>query len=1234
MIKKRLHPLSFAWLLLAVGLLATVFASLQVKEVIERDWTSQFAFTCDQATLRIQDRLAAYALVLRGGAALFASTGTVSRKEWKSYVETLRVSGSVPGAQGLGFNLLVPADDLPAQIARIRDEGFPDYTVFPPGERTLYAPVVFIEPFRDRNLRAFGYDTYSEPVRRAAMEQARDAGETALTGKIELVQETGEDNQAGVLMFEPVYQRGAAVNTVAQRRAALIGWVSSPYRMDDLMLGILGNWEGRTGKIINLKIFDGLAVIPANLLFENQPEIHSSSNSLLYQERKVNFYGHEWLLIYDRKTEAIAINYARAWVTLASGILLSGLLFGLLRSTINTQANARRIASQLTEELRLHAEALLESEEKTRLLLDSTAEAIYGIDMEGDCTFCNATCLRLLGYQHPDELLGKNMHWLIHGKYADGSFFPQEECRIYKSFSSGEPMHVDDEVLWRADGTCFPAEYWSHPQIRDGVVVGAVISFFDITERKRMEAMVAHSKKLLQTVVDATPVRIFWKDANSRFVGCNLALARDAGMAHPRDLVGKDDYQMPWAAQADRYRADDRSVMESGIGILSYDEMLTGSDGKTIWISTSKAPFLNADNTVSGIVGVFEDISQRKQIEEELRISQDMLNMICTSAHDGIIMLDEDGKVALWSDAAARIFDFTSKEILGRDMHDCVVPHSFRALFHQNFPHYQQTGQGELIGKTFESSGLRKDGSEISVEISLSTVRTARGWCSIGIVRDIAERKMLLNQIARREAELRATLYGIADGVIALDRNYCVALMNPVATQLSGWNDAEAMGKPIDEVLCLLDAKNRTPVSNPVAQVLQEEGVTSGDFRMLLVSRDGTERIISQSIAPILDPLGKVTGIVVVFRDLTWQIEKEQTLHNQSAIIQTFEGFAALADRESKLIFINRGGSRMLGANEPDALIGKDLAEFTQFSNFLDATDDLDSLEDDTPVWSGENLLRRLDGNTIPVAQTLFIIRDTDGKPKLIGVIMLDVSPMKAMQEQLLLSEKLSAMGRVLAETAHELNNPLAIIIGRVELMISQMDQPQSPLGKSLDTVLQNSRRCKNLLSNLLAYHPVIDENRETFNLPYLINEAIVNVRHQYVMESINVNTRFYLINDNHFGNRDALLAVFVNILRNARQSLGDVGSISIIATAQDETQLTIEIVDTGIGMSKVQIDEAFQPFRSGWREDKGNGLGLAISRGIIETHGGQIWVESKGEGEGTKFTILLPIKSVAKVLE
>ena len=132
-------------------------------------------------------------------------------------------------------------------------------------------------------------------------------------------------------------------------------------------------------------------------------------------------------------------------------------------------------------------EALSRSDERIRLLLQSTAEAIFGIDINGACSFANPACARLLGYGHPDELLGRHMHGLMHHSRADGSSYPEEECPMAGVLRGEEGGHVDDEFFWREDGSSFAAEYWAYPQRCDGEVVGAVMTFFDITERRRAE---------------------------------------------------------------------------------------------------------------------------------------------------------------------------------------------------------------------------------------------------------------------------------------------------------------------------------------------------------------------------------------------------------------------------------------------------------------------------------------------------------------------------------------------------------------------------------------------------------------------------------------------------------------------------------------------------------------------------------------------------------------------------
>lgn len=154
--------------------------------------------------------------------------------------------------------------------------------------------------------------------------------------------------------------------------------------------------------------------------------------------------------------------------------------------------NLEYTVRERTEELQKANTTLEENKNHLQLILDSTAEAIYGIDVQGNCTFCNRSCIKILGYHDQTELLGKSMHWQVHHTRKDGMLFPIDDCRIFKAFLNGEGSHVDDEVFWRADGTSFDVEYFSYPQIRNGDIIGAVVTFMDISDRKQKEAEIQY----------------------------------------------------------------------------------------------------------------------------------------------------------------------------------------------------------------------------------------------------------------------------------------------------------------------------------------------------------------------------------------------------------------------------------------------------------------------------------------------------------------------------------------------------------------------------------------------------------------------------------------------------------------------------------------------------------------------------------------------------------------------
>jgi len=307
----------------------------------------------------------------------------------------------------------------------------------------------------------------------------------------------------------------------------------------------------------------------------------------------------------NSRTETIATIAA---ATLGN-IALLGVLYALIRAD---QQRRARVAAERAEGFR----------ERTRLasynqlLLDSTSEGIYGIDTTGHCTFANRTAARLLGYT-PEELVGKNLHALVHHHHTDGTPYPQEECPIYQSLHSLQRSHVDDEVFWRADGTSFPVEYSSSPIVEDGVVQGAVVNFANITRRRAAEEELRHNEERFRSLIVAT-AQIVWTTTTSgefaveqpswnAFTGQTTAQSLGLGWlnaVHPDD---RDETMQAWAdAVATRAAYD-------------VEHRLRRADGEYRTMQVRAVPVREDDGRVREWVGTHADITERKQAEEEVR---------------------------------------------------------------------------------------------------------------------------------------------------------------------------------------------------------------------------------------------------------------------------------------------------------------------------------------------------------------------------------------------------------------------------------------------------------------------------------------------------------------------------------------------------------------------------------------------------------------------------------------
>ncbi|WP_051307182.1 CHASE domain-containing protein [Desulfomicrobium escambiense] len=289
-VSEALHNDVAAWVVLAISLIITLLSWQIASRSVENHLRDSFNFEVEKAGQAISKRMQEYEQVLRSGVGLFLASESVTRKDWHLFVENLQIDTYWPGIQGIGFSLMISPEELAGHERQIQAEGFPDYGVRPRGPREQYSSIIYLEPFDDRNVRAFGYDMFSESVRRAAMTRARDSGLPAVSGKVTLVQETDQDVQPGFLMYLPLYRPGLPTDTVERRRAALHGFVYSPFRIRDLMNGILGHGLPN----LHFRVHDGQGANADSLLYDSQPARIFGRDCSLVTERTIELPGRTW----------------------------------------------------------------------------------------------------------------------------------------------------------------------------------------------------------------------------------------------------------------------------------------------------------------------------------------------------------------------------------------------------------------------------------------------------------------------------------------------------------------------------------------------------------------------------------------------------------------------------------------------------------------------------------------------------------------------------------------------------------------------------------------------------------------------------------------------------------------------------------------------------------------------------------------------------------------------------
>jgi len=753
---KRIAP----YLVLALMMAASVWVWRYSENGETAKARARFDEYCQEIVEDIIKRFSAYKMILQGGAGLFIASEEVTREEWRAYVEYHQVHTLYPGTQAMGFAKVVPPGELTHLVESVRAEGFPEYTVRPEGERPLYTPVVFLEPLDAIHRPVLGYDMFSEPVRRAAMERARDTASPAMTGRLRLVIEDAyEEVQDGYILCVPVFDPAVPPDDVEARRPALIGFVYSVLRLKDLMRGIFP----KAPQMVAFALYDGTTVAPEALLFASS-ELDGGSGTdhraRFSSHTTLELYGHPWTLAF-RSTpqfDAGAAPLYQPWTILAAGLFTSILIFLLMRTQQKITVKAEALAESMTSALRESEEDIRASEREKTLILENANESIAYHDRDHHLVWANGA---YLAGAHTVTGLPATVEDVKGKKCFDALGLGKicHHCPVSEAIRTGTPQEAvltpHNQPHWPATQGCWLVRA---APVRDstGVIIGAIEMAHNITERVRTEEKLRASEEHLRTTLYSIGDAVISTDAEGCVVSMNpmaeslTGWSEQEATGQPLDTV----FRIVNEQTGRPVESPVRKVLKQGVIVgLANDTLLLARDGRQIPIADSGAPIRNEAGEATGVVLVFRDQTEGRKALQALRESEERFRMMAENVKDyAIFMLDPGGHVMSWSAGAEKITGYRADEIVGQ--------HFLRFYTKVDIA----SGKPEQVLKVaaaegrFEEEGwqVRKDGSQFRANVVVTALRNEESQLLgfVKITRDVTEQKQAeADRIARQAAE-------------------------------------------------------------------------------------------------------------------------------------------------------------------------------------------------------------------------------------------------------------------------------------------------------------------------------------------------------------------------------------------------------------------------------------------------------------------------------------------------
>ena len=656
--------------------------------------------------------------------------------------------------------------------------------------------------------------------------------------------------------------------------------------------------------------------------------------------------------------------------------------------------------------------------------------------------------------------------------------------------------------------------------------------------------------------------------------------------------------------------------------------------------------------------GSASDVSQATDgyATNDPALAQAYLAAIVESSDDAIIAKNLDGVIQSCNAAAERLFGYKSDELIGQSVRVLIPPDRQAEEDHI----LATLRRGERVDH-FETVRLAKGGRPIDVSLTVSPVRDPSG-AIIGIsktARDISDRKRAAAELAAQQEWFRVALSSIGDGIVAANPDGTVSYMNGVAEALTGWTNDEAKGRPLADVFHIVNEQTKEAVQNPAGLVIATGRIIGLANHTLLISRDGIERPISDSAAPILDDAGKILGVVLVFRDVTDQRRAEEAIAEQrewfETTLQSIGDAVIATDVRGRVVFMNPVAENLTGWK-------REAARDRLCTDVLTIVNAETRRAVDNPITrilregavvglATPTILIAADGTERPVDDSGAPIRNRDGRTVGAVLVFRDVSERRRLdaerdqaameRDRLLVAERTTRAEAeranrlkddFVAMVSHELRTPLNAILGWTDLLLRNRDDEKFTT-RGLDIIARNSRLQAQLISDLLDISRIVSGKLrleiQSLDLASVIDAAAEAVQHAAAEKAITIAKDLDRSLGPMAGDPARLQQVIDNLLSNAVKFTPARGRIDV-ALCRAGSNAEIVVSDNGVGIRPDFLPYVFDRFQQAdatrARRFGGLGLGLSIVKNLVELHGGTVAAASDGKNHGARFTITLPL--------